>query len=133
MPPVRLASRDELTAAARVAPLLRAAQDLAAWAGKDRVVTGSGDLTDTGAAEAAGTLDLSLDEIHAAWAIAVGTAMITVDGDQAGPGDRFGVLGAGRPDEGSITSTAKWSSCTCSPARAGHSAATPGPHISDRP
>ena len=99
MPPVRLASRDELTAAARVAPLLRAAQDLAAWAGKDRVVTGSGDLTDTGAAEAAGTLDLSLDEIHAAWAIAVGTAMVTVDGDQAGPGDRFGVLGAGRPDE----------------------------------
>jgi hypothetical protein len=99
MPPVRLASRDELTAAARVAPLLRAAQDLAAWAGKDRVVTGSGDLTDTDAAEAAGTLDLSLDEIHAAWAIAVGTAMVTVDGDQAGPGDRFGVLGAGRPDE----------------------------------
>ena len=99
MPPVRLASRDELTAAARVAPLLRAAQDLAGWAGKDRMVTGSGDLTDTGAAEAAGTLDLSLDEIHAAWAIAVGTAMVTVDGDQAGPGDRFGVLGAGRPDE----------------------------------
>jgi hypothetical protein len=99
MPPVRLASREELTAAARVAPLLRAAQDLAGWAGKDRVVTGSGDLTDTGAAEAAGTLDLSLDEIHAAWAIAVGTAMVTVDGDQAGPGDRFGVLGAGRPDE----------------------------------
>jgi hypothetical protein len=99
MPPVRLASREELTAAARVAPLLRAAQDLAAWAGKDCVVTGSGDLTDTGAAEAAGTLDLSLDEIHAAWAIAVGTAMVTVDGDQAGPGDRFGVLGAGRPDE----------------------------------
>ena len=63
------------------------------------MVTGSGDLTDTGAAEAAGTLDLSLDEIHAAWAIAVGTAMVTVDGDQAGPGDRFGVLGAGRPDE----------------------------------
>ncbi len=99
MPPVRLASREELTAAARVAPLLRAAQDLAAWAGKDRVVTGSGDLTDTDAAEAAGTLDLSLDEIHAAWAIAFGTAMVTVDGDQAGPGDRFGVLGAGRPDE----------------------------------
>jgi hypothetical protein len=99
MPPVRLASREELTAAARVAPLLRAAQDLAAWAGKDCGVTGSGDLTDTGAAEAAGTLDLSLDEIHAAWAIAVGTAMVTVDGDQAGPGDRFGVLGAGRPDE----------------------------------
>jgi hypothetical protein len=99
MPPVRLASREELTAAARVAPLLRAAQELAVWAGKDRLVTGSGDLTDADAAEAAGALDLSLDEIHAAWAIAVGTVMVEVGGDQAGPGDRFGVLGAGRPDE----------------------------------
>ena len=99
MPPVRLASRDELTAAARVAPLLRAAQDLAAWAGKDRAVTGDGDLTIAGAAEAADALDLSLDEIHAAWAIAVGTAMVTADGDQAGPGERFGLLGSGRPDE----------------------------------
>jgi len=97
MPPVRLASREELTAAARVAPLLRAAQDLAAWAGKDRVVADHGDLTDDDAAEAAGALDLSLDEIHAAWAIAIGTAMVAVDGDQAGPGERFGVLGTGRP------------------------------------
>ncbi|MGO9079573.1 MAG: hypothetical protein ACLQDY_11100 [Streptosporangiaceae bacterium] len=32
MPPVRLAPRDELAAAARVAPLLRAARDLARWA-----------------------------------------------------------------------------------------------------
>src|ERR1700689_2196811 len=99
MPPVRLASRDELTAAARVAPLLRGAQDLAAWAGKDRPVTGSGDLTDDDAAVAAGTLDLSPDEIHAAWAIAIGTAMMAVDGDRAGPGERYGVLGSGRPDE----------------------------------
>jgi hypothetical protein len=99
MPPVRLASREELTAAARVAPLLRAAQDLAAWAGKDRMVAGRGDLTDDDAAEAAGTLDLSLDEIHAAWAIAIGTAMVVVDGDQAGPGDRFGILGTARPDD----------------------------------
>jgi hypothetical protein len=99
MPPVRLASREELTAAARVAPLLRAAQNLAGWAGKDRAVTGSGDLTTADAAEAAGTLDLSLDEIHAAWAIAVGTAMVAVDADQAGPGERFGVLGEGRPED----------------------------------
>jgi hypothetical protein len=99
MPPVRLPSREELTAAARVAPLLRAAQDLAAWAGKDRRVTEGGDLTTADAAEAAGELDLSLDEIHAAWAIAIGTAMVTVDGDQAGPGERYGLLGAGRPDE----------------------------------
>jgi hypothetical protein len=99
MPPVRLASREELTAAARVAPLLRAAQNLAGWAGKDRAVTGSGDLTTTDAAEAAGTLDLSLDEIHAAWAIAIGTAMVAVDAGQAGPGERFGVLGEARPDD----------------------------------
>src|ERR1700749_1968847 len=99
MPPVRLASREELAAAARVAPLLRAVQDLAAWAGKDRPVAGRGDLTDDDAAEAAGTLDLSLDEIHAAWAIAIGTAMVVVDGDQAGPGDRFGILGTARPDD----------------------------------
>ena len=99
MPPVRLASREELTAAARVAPLLRAAQNLAGWAGKDRAVTGSGDLTTTDAAEAAGTLDLSLDEIHAAWAIAIGTAMVAVEADQAGPGERFGVLGEARPDD----------------------------------
>jgi len=99
MPPVRLASREELTAAARVAPLLRVAQDLAAWAGKDRPVTGSGDLTTTDAAEAAGTLDLSLDEIHAAWAIAIGTDIMAVEDDQASPGERFGVLGAGRPDD----------------------------------
>ncbi len=99
MPPVRLASREELTAAARVAPLLRAAQSLAGWAGKDRAVTRSGDLTTTDAAEAAGTLDLSLDEIHAAWAIAIGTAMVAVDADQAGPGERFGVLGEARPDD----------------------------------
>src|ERR1700760_706831 len=99
MPPVRLPSRDTLTAAARVAPLLRAAQDLAAWAGKDRPVTTGGDLTTVDAADAVTTLDLSLDEVHAAWAIATGTGMVTLDGDQAGPGDRFGVLGEGTPDE----------------------------------
>ncbi|HWG14921.1 MAG TPA: hypothetical protein VG268_16755 [Streptosporangiaceae bacterium] len=99
MPPVRLASREELTAAARVAPLLRAAQELAAWAGKDRPVTADGDLTTDDAAGAAGTLDLSLDEVHAAWAIATGTGMVAVDRDQAGPGERFGLLTEGRPDE----------------------------------
>jgi hypothetical protein len=99
MPPVRLASREELTAAARVAPLLRAAQELAAWAGKDRPVTAEGDLTTDDAAGAVGTLDLSLDEVHAAWAIATGTGMVALDGDRASPGERFGVLTDGRPDE----------------------------------
>jgi hypothetical protein len=99
MPPVRLPSREELTAAARVAPLLRVAQDLAAWAGKDRPVTADGDLTTDGAAEAATALDLSLDEVHAAWAIATGTGLVAVEAGQARPGERFGVLGDGPPDE----------------------------------
>jgi hypothetical protein len=36
LPPVRLAPRDELAAAARVAPLLRAARDLARWSAAGR-------------------------------------------------------------------------------------------------
>lgn len=99
MPPVRLASREELTAAARVAPLLRVAQDLAAWAGKHRPVAGGGELTTADTDAAASALDLSPEEVRAAWAIATGTGMVVIDGDQAGPGERFGVLGAGRPDE----------------------------------
>src|SRR6201994_4072675 len=99
MPPVRLPSREELTAAARVAPLLRVAQDLAAWAGKDRPVTAGGDLTTDDAADAVTALDLSLDEVHAAWAIATGTGIVAVDADQASPGERFGVLGDGTADE----------------------------------
>lgn len=99
MPPVRLPSREELTAAARVAPLLRVAQDLAAWAGKDRPVTAGGDLSTGDAADAVTALDLSLDEVHAAWAIATGTGMVALSADQAGPGERFGVLGDGTQDE----------------------------------
>jgi hypothetical protein len=99
MPPVRLPSREELTAAARVAPLLRVAQDLAAWAGKDRPVTAGGDLSTGDAADAVTALDLSLDEVHAAWAIATGTGIVALSADQAGPGERFGVLGDGTQDE----------------------------------
>ena len=99
MPPVRLASREELTAAARVAPLLRVAQDLAAWAGKDRPVAVGGELTTPDTDAAASALDRSPEEVRAAWAIATGTGMVVIDGDRAGPGERFGVLGAGRPDE----------------------------------
>ena len=53
LPPVRLPSREELTAAARVAPLLRVARDLAAWAGSAQAVGAGGDLTDAGSAAAA--------------------------------------------------------------------------------
>ena len=99
LPPVRLASREELTAAARVAPLLRVARDLAAWTGPDRPVTAGGDLTPADAAAAAGALDVSAEELRAAWGIATKTGMVTVSGHRAGPGKRFGVLESGHPDE----------------------------------
>ena len=99
LPPVRLASREELTAAARVAPLLRVARDLAAWAGTGRPVTAGGELAPADAAAAAGALDVSAEEIRAAWAVATGTGMVAVSGHRASPGQRFGVLESGRPDE----------------------------------
>jgi hypothetical protein len=99
LPPVRLASREELTAAARVAPLLRVARDLAAWAGTGRPVTAGGELAAADAAAAAGALDVSAEEIRAAWAVATGTGMVAVSGHRASPGQRFGVLESGRPDE----------------------------------
>ncbi len=99
LPPVRLASREELTAAARVAPLLRVARDLAAWAGTGRPVTAGGELAPADAAAAAGALDVSAEEVRAAWAVATGTGMVAVSGHRASPGQRFGVLESGRPDE----------------------------------
>ena len=103
LPPVRLASREELTAAARVAPLLRVARDLATWTGPDRPVTAGGDLTPADAAAAAAVLDVSAEELRAAWAIATKTSMLAVSGHRAGPGRRFGVLESGRPDEALAT------------------------------
>ena len=99
LPPVRLPSREELTAAARVAPLLRVARDLAAWAGSAQAVGAAGELTEVGAAAAVAALDLSAEEVRAAWAVATGTGMLAVSGNRAGPGKRFDVLTSGRPDE----------------------------------
>ncbi len=86
-------------AAARVAPLLRVARDLAAWTGTGRPVADGGDLSAADAAAAASALDVSAEELRAAWAIATGTGMVAVSGNRAGPGERFGVLESGRPDE----------------------------------
>ena len=97
LPPVRLASREELAAAARVAPLLRVARDLAAWAGPARPVTAAGELTAADAAAAAAALDLSAEETRAAWAVAIGTGMVAVSGNRAGPGTQFDVLTSGAP------------------------------------
>jgi hypothetical protein len=103
MPPVRLASRDELAAAARVAPLIRVARDLAAWAGTARPLTAGAELTPADTSQAAGVLDLSPDEVQAAWAVATGTGMAAVSGttgsgSTAGPGERLGVLDSGPPE-----------------------------------
>jgi hypothetical protein len=89
-PVVRLAPRDELAAAARVAPLLRAARDLAQWAA---VRHGPG-LTAPDAASAAEDLDLTREELEAAWQIAEGARLL----DRAGPGQRADILAAGDPE-----------------------------------
>ncbi len=69
MPPVRLAPRDELAAAARVAPLLRAARDLGAWAAEHAQVAAGQDLNGADARAAADALELTLDELDAAWQV----------------------------------------------------------------
>ena len=89
-PVVRLAPRDELAAAARVAPLLRAARDLARWA-----VTRHGPrLTAPDVALAAEDLDLTREELEAAWRIAEGVRLLDPDW----PGQRADILAAGDPD-----------------------------------
>jgi hypothetical protein len=89
-PVVRLAPRDELAAAARVAPLLRAARDLAQWAA---VRHGPG-LAAPDVAAAAEDLDLTGEELEAAWQVAEGARLL----DRAGPGQRADILAAGDPD-----------------------------------
>jgi hypothetical protein len=69
MPPVRLAPRDELAAAARVAPVLRAARELRAWLAAHPAVAADGRLDPAAAREAADALELSSDELDAAWQV----------------------------------------------------------------
>jgi hypothetical protein len=71
MPPVRLAPRDELAAAARVAPLLRAARDLGAWATAHREITADRVLDAGAASAAAEALELTADELDAAWQVVI--------------------------------------------------------------
>ncbi len=81
MPPVRLAPRDELAAAARVAPLLRAARDLRAWAARHPGVTARPVLDDSDAAAAAEELELTPDELDSAWQV------VAAARENAGPAD----------------------------------------------
>jgi hypothetical protein len=71
MPPVRLAPRDELAAAARVVPLLRAARELRAWIVAHPVVVADSRLDAGDALAAADALELTGDELDAAWQVLV--------------------------------------------------------------
>ena len=69
LPPVRLAPREELAAAVRVAPLLRAARDLSAWAQQHPEASASQVLDGSDAQAAADALELTPDELNAAWQV----------------------------------------------------------------
>jgi hypothetical protein len=85
MPPVRLAPRDELAAAARVVPLLRAARDLRAWAAEHADVAVSQVLDGSAARAASEALELTLDELDAAWQVAAAASEQAADGGQPEP------------------------------------------------
>jgi hypothetical protein len=85
LPPVRLAPREELAAAARVAPLLRAARDVARWARQRKPgVASGGALGQKAGAAAAADLELTPAEVDAAWRVAHATGLL---GGESGPGD----------------------------------------------
>lgn len=104
LPTVRLAPREELATAARVAPLLRAARDVARWIGPGRPLTKAGRLRRADALAAATHLELIPAEFDAAWRVAVATRMLLLGpgphGDtRAAAGDRLDVLAAGTADD----------------------------------
>ncbi len=99
LPPVRLAPRDELAASARVAPLLRAARDVARWAGRGRRPTAKGALRRADAAAAAADLELAPAEVNAAFRVAMATRMLVLAGGTARPGDRLDVLATGNAED----------------------------------
>ncbi|HEY5985344.1 MAG TPA: hypothetical protein VIV12_03020, partial [Streptosporangiaceae bacterium] len=99
LPPVRLAPREELASAARVAPLLRAARELARWAAAGHGTGPDGRLLSAEEAAAIGELELTAAELQAAWLVATGTAMLRIADGQALPGDRLDVLVNGGTDE----------------------------------
>jgi hypothetical protein len=75
MPPVRLAPREELAAAARVVPLLRAARELRAWVAAHPHMATQGRLDGPDGLAAAEELELTADELDSAWqVVAAGAA-----------------------------------------------------------
>jgi hypothetical protein len=86
LPPVRLAPRDELAAAARVAPLLRAAREVARWARRQAVraasLSGAGAPPPEASAAVAAALELAPAEAEAAIRVAAATGMLDRGPDQ---------------------------------------------------
>ncbi|HWG65693.1 MAG TPA: hypothetical protein VG253_28760 [Streptosporangiaceae bacterium] len=99
LPPVRLAPREELAAAARVAPLLRAARDIARWVGPGRRVSQEGWLNGQDAQAVVTELELIPAEYRASWRVADATGMVTVTEDRVRAGARLDVLTTGTADE----------------------------------
>jgi len=100
LPPVRLAPREELAGAARVAPLLRAAREVARWlAPSGRVLAEDGRLPAAEAATAMAELELAPGELDAAWRVAARTGMLEAADGQASPGTRVTVLAMGNAEE----------------------------------
>jgi hypothetical protein len=99
LPTVRLAPREELAAAARVAPLLRAARDVARWIGPGRAVTKAGRLRQPDAIAAATHLELIPGEFDAAWRVAVAARMLVLAGGRAEAGQRLDVLSSPAADD----------------------------------
>ncbi|HYA50899.1 MAG TPA: hypothetical protein VEG33_06980, partial [Streptosporangiaceae bacterium] len=99
LPPVRLAPREELAGSARVAPLLRAAREVARWLGPDgRALAGDGTLPPAEAAAAA-ELELAPGELDAAWRVAARTGMLELAGGRAVAGRAVDVLVSGDAEE----------------------------------
>jgi hypothetical protein len=76
MPPVRLAAREELASAARVAPLLRAARDLSRWAHGIDDLVGSRRLSGQQRAAAAAELEMAPSEVEMAWQVALAAGQL---------------------------------------------------------
>jgi hypothetical protein len=99
LPPVRLAPREELAAAARVAPLLRAARDLSAWSAGQPGIAADRELPRGLAAQAAAAADTTGREIAAAWQVVVAAAPLAPAMSGTGVPDIGAVLAAGTPAE----------------------------------
>ncbi|MFI5080050.1 MAG: hypothetical protein ACHQCE_03185 [Streptosporangiales bacterium] len=100
LPPVRLAPREELAGSARVAPLLRAAREVARWLGPGGwALAENGRLPPAEAAAAMAELELAPGELDAAWRVSARTGMLEVAGGRAGAGSGMDVLVSGDAEE----------------------------------